>query len=161
MQKHKDAEAPLVIGGEVSRGEVGALICDILMLGVFLYNQIFHDLNMWYVILPLLMIGIYLVFFGAVPEKYYFTETALEVRHLFYKVVRIPYTTVFHLEATQKDDFVNLLQENKVKVYHTKKEAKRLTVCRPRDVHTFAEELKKRCPEFKDGQESKLDVFFN
>lgn len=161
MQKRKEAEASLIIRGEADRGDLGTLICDALLLGVFFYNQIFYGLDMWFVILPLLAIGLYLVFFGIIPDQYHFTETALEVRHLFCKTVSIPYVAVFNLEAKERDNFVNLLQENKVKVYYAVGNAKKLTVCKPRDVYAFVQELKKRCPEFdEDGQESKLKPFF-
>lgn len=161
MQKSEKSDAPLRISGEIGRGELGALVCDVLLLGVFLYNQLFYGLDMWFLILPLLAIGLYLALFGVIPEKYLFTETSLEIWHLFYKAAVIPYEAVFNLETSERDSFVNLLQDNKVKIYHTAGRAKRLTICRPQNVVAFAEELKKRCPEFEeDGQESKLDIFF-
>ena len=98
--------------------------------------------------------------FGIIPERYYLTETSLEVWHLTKRIAHISYESVFNLEAISRDGFVNLLQENKVKVYHYAGKSKKLTICKPRDVYTFTEELKKRCPEFDDNtQNSKLEVF--
>ena len=157
MEKHKT----LTLTGEVNKKDLAAFLCDLLMLGVFLYNHIFYDLNMWFGIIPLLIIGIYLGLFCVIPEKYRFTETSLEIWHLCFTVTTIPYTSVFNYEFTQKDHFINLLQDNKVKVYYTKNNSKRLTVPRPKDVHAFVGELKKRCPEFEDNnQPGKLDVFW-
>lgn len=162
MQKHERANAERIIGGEVSRSEIGALVCDVLLLCIFLYNQIFYGLDMWFAILPLLAIGIYLVLFGAIPEQYRFAESSLEVWHLGFKIADIPYEAVFNCEAKSRDNFINLLQDNKVKVYYTAGKTKKVTTCRPRDVAAFETELKNRCPEFKeDGLKSKLEVFFD
>ena len=151
----------LIMSGEIGRGELAAVACDALLLIVFLYNQIFYGLDMWFLILPLFGIGLYLTAFGILPEKYHFTETTLEVWQLSLKVATIPYEAVFNLEQKATDGFVNLLQENKVKVYYTAGKTKRLALCKPKDTDAFTKELKNRCPEFKeDGQKSKLDVFF-
>lgn len=167
MKKRKWTKKPaemddkLVISGEVGRLEIGAVVCDVFILGVFIYDQIFYGMNMWFLILPLIVIGLYLVLFGIVPDRYHFTETSLEIWHFSNKIANISYGAVFNLEVIARDGFANLLQENKVKVYHTTGKSKKLTVCKPCDVYTFEKELKKRCPEFvEDTQNSKLDVFF-
>ena len=167
MQKNKSRKEPvkmsdsLIIKGEVGRAEIGALVCDVLLLGAFVYNQVFYGLDMWFLILPLLIIGVCLVVFEIIPERYHLTETSLEVWHLTKRIAHISYESVFNLEVIARDGFINLLQENKVKVYHNAGKSKKLTICKPSDVYTFTEELKKRCPEFDDNmQNSKLEVFF-
>ena len=167
MKKHKivpsteEVDRDLVIKGEVGRLEIVAAVCDVFMLSIFLYNQIFYGINMLFLIIPLIVIGLYLLFFGIIPEKYRFTDTSLEIWRISNKTATIFYDQVFNLEVTARDGFVNLLQDNKVKIYHTAGKSKRSTICKPRDVDNFAKELKKRCPEFaEDGQNSKLEVFF-
>ncbi|MBQ9944055.1 MAG: hypothetical protein IJO67_06795 [Clostridia bacterium] len=158
MEEHEKT----VFRGEAGRVETGALISTVLLLGIFLYDQLFYGMNMWFAILPLLAIGICLLLFGVFPEKYCFTKTTLEVRYLFYRVDSIAYDAVFNLEMTGRDGFVNLLKENKVKVYHTVGKKKKMTVCKPCDVYAFTEELKKRCPEFENEEgKTRLEVFFN
>ena len=168
MKKYKKSNSPvntddcIKINGTTCRTDICAFTCDMLLLCVFLYNQIFYGMNMWFLILPLFLIGIYLAFSGFVPEKYFFTETSLEIRHGFYKVTDIPYEDVFNLEAKGKDNFINLLQENRVTVYYTAGKRKKASVCRPENIHVFEEELKKRCPVFNGNeQKSRLSVFFN
>lgn len=157
-----ERKCSLTMNGEAGRAEIGALVCDGLMLGMFLYNQFAYGLDMLFLIFPLFLIGLYLLVLCVFPEKYRFTETALEIQGAFSKTVRIPYESVFNLDARYRDGFVNLLQENKAKVYYTAGKSKRLTVCRPKNARVFAEELKKRCPEFDvQGQKSNLEVFFN
>ena len=142
----------LIFRGEVGRTEFGAVLCDVLLLGVLIYNQIFHGLDMWFLILPLVIIGLYLVVFGIIPERYCFTATSIEIWNLFFKVDSILYETVFNLEAKSRDNFVNLLQENKVKVYYVKGKSHRLVICKPQNVHTFVEELKNRCPRLVEDE---------
>ncbi|MBR5236739.1 MAG: hypothetical protein IKW06_05165 [Clostridia bacterium] len=152
----------LILRGEVGRTEFGAVACDVLLLGVLIYNQILHGLNMWFLILPLVLIGFYLVVFGILPERYCFTASSLEIWNFFYKVDCISYETVFNLEAKSRDNFVNLLQENKVKLYYSKGKSHRMVICKPKNVHAFVEELKGRCPGLaEDESESKLESFLN
>lgn len=160
MKNPEEKLNTLIVKGEVSRIDIGALTCDLIFLGIFIYNQIFYNLNMWLLILILIVVGLYLAFFGVFPEKYHFTEKTLEIRHLFYKVASIPYEAIFNLDVKGKDNFINLLQDNKVKVYYTVKKTKKMIICKPQNVFVFENELKKRCPEFEEDNKSRLKVFF-
>ena len=158
----KEMKTLVSIPGESSHADQGALICDVLMLVIFLWNQLYYGLDMLFLIIPLALIGIYLGVFCVITETYCFTETALEIRHPIRKTVRIPYDTVFNFDATAHDAFMNLLQSNKVKLYHTVGQRKRLTICRPRDIMTFTDALKQKCPEFhaEDSKPNRLEIFF-
>ena len=72
--------------GEVSGAEVGALACDLVMLGIFLWDQIVHRMDMLFAIIPLLLIGLWLLFFGVFPETYRFAEDGLQITHKFKKL---------------------------------------------------------------------------
>lgn len=153
--------ALLIITAGIGYAETGALVCDVFLLCMFFYNQIFHGLNMWFVIVPLLIIGLYLTFFGIIPEKYHFTDNSIEVWQLGRKSAAVSYESVFDYEATVRDNFINLLQENKVKIYYTSGKTKKMTICKPHNVHIFVEELKKRCIQLsKDTHDGNLKVFF-
>ena len=162
LNKPNESADALVILGQINRIETAALVCDVLLLCVFVVDQVFFSLNMWLLILLLLIIGLYLFLFGLFPERYIFTPEALEIRNLIYKSGSIPYNDVFNLEITRRDRLINLVQQNKIKVYYyTTGNNKKLVICRPRDVDSFSEEMRKRCPEFDDDwQESSLNVFF-
>ena len=157
----RDASSP-VIRGEAERSVIGALVCDAVLLGILLWDQIFYGMNMWFAIIPLLVIFLYLAYICFFPEEYCFTETSLEVRRLFCKTACIAYDGVFGLETKSRDRFVNLMQDNKVKVYYTSGSKKKMVICRPRDVYAFAEEMKKRCPELSEEEKpiTGLDVFW-
>jgi len=152
----------VTIRGESGKAEKGALICDGVMLAVFLWTHIRHGLDMLPLIVPLALIGIYLAMFGVIPETYCFTETALRITHRFRKDFEIPYDAVFNLEASAHDSFIRISYENKVKVYYMVGKKKRLVMCKPCDVDSFVEALKANCPEFHDDEqeESRLEVFF-
>ena len=149
--------------GESSGLDKGALVCDLLMLGIFLWNQIRYGMDMLFLIIPLTLVGAYLLLFCVFAETYCFAETALEIQHRFRKTVAIPYDCVFNFEASAHDSFINILQSNKVKVYYTQGKGKKTIVCMPRDVETFVETLKWNCAEFHEDHKdvSKLEVFFN
>lgn len=166
MQMSKQAAADsvrtLTIQGKSGGGDIGALVCDIIMVVILLWNQIRYGMDMLFLIIPLILIGFGIVVFGIIPETYCFTETALEVTHKFHRTVRIPYETVFNFDAAAQDRFINILRSNTVKVYHTVGKKKKLTVCAPQDVEGFVDALKANCPEFHvQGQKkSRLAVFF-
>lgn len=147
--------------GEVSGVEVGALACDLLMLGIFLWDQIVHRMDMLFAIIPLTLIGLWL-FFWVFPETYRFAEEGLQITHKFKKTVTVPYGAVFNYEATARDGFLNLLQGNRVKLYYTQGKKRLAVTCLPRDVSGFVETLKTNCPEFwePDREKSRLAVFF-
>lgn len=149
--------------GESSHLDKGTLACDLIMLGIFLWNQICYGMDMMFLIIPLALLGTYLLLFCVYPEEYCFADTGLEVHHKFRKTVVIPYDAVFNYEASSHDSFINILQSNKVKVYYAQARQKRMIQCLPRDVESFVEALKWNCAEFhEDKQEkSKLEVFFN
>lgn len=153
---------PRVFPGEVSTSEVGALVCDVIMLAIFLWNQLVYGLDMMALIIPLALIGLWLLLFCVVPEVYRFEERALLITHRFRRTVSVSYTSVFNYDAVARDGFVNLLRSNRVKVYYTHDGKRRMAVCLPRDVEGFVDTLKARCPEFdaQDSEESRLAVFF-
>lgn len=153
---------PLTLRSEVSSADVGALVCDVVMLAIFLWNQLYYGMDMLFLIIPLALIGVYLAVFCVVPEAYCFAESALEITHPLRKTVRISYETVFNFDAVAHDSFVNILQGNRVKLYHTVGKTKKLTICRPRDIIKFTDMLKQNCPEFQTEatQRNRLEVFF-
>ena len=117
---------------------------------------------MLFLIIPLALLGAYLLFFCVLPEKYCFTQSSLEIRHKAKKTVVIPYESVFNYEATAKDSFINIFQSNRVRVYY-ETQKKKVAVCMPVDVATFVETLKWNCPEFFDDQQvkTKLESLFD
>ncbi len=151
------------IKGESGNTEKAALVCDIIMLSVFLWNQIRYGLNMLYLIIPLTLIGLYLFFFCIVPEEYCFDESSIKICHKFREAVEIPYQTVFNYEAAKKDSFINIGNSNKVKLYYQVDEKKKAVICRPRDVESFVNLLKSNCPEFHEDSDkkSRIEVFFD
>ena len=152
----------LTLIGESSTFDKGAFICDVIMIGVFLWTQLFYQMNLLFLIIPLSLIGIYLVLFCVLPEKYHFEEDALEIHHKFRKTVKIVYASVFNYDSTVKDSFINIFQSNTVKVYYSVNTKKRVTLCTPKDVSTFVETLKWNCPEFREDstKQNSLEVFF-
>lgn len=159
---NKQEKAPLLLKGESSGSDKLALICDVLMLGILLWNQLYYGMDMLFLIIPLGLIGIYLLLFCTTPESYRFADSSLEIVHPLRKTVRIPYDTVFNFDMTAHDSFINITQGNKIKLYHTVGKTKRLTICRPHDIITFADMLKQNCPEFhaEEPKTNRLDVFF-
>ena len=149
--------------GESSNSDKGALICDLVMLCIFLWNQIRYGMNMLFLIIPLALLGVYLALYCVWPEEYCFTERSLTVRHKFRKSMEIPYEAVFNYEASSKDSFINIHQSNRVKIYYTKEKKKKAILCMPKDVASFVDTLKWNCPEFHEDpkEKSKLDVFFD
>lgn len=152
----------MIIPGEVGKAEVGAFACDVILLGIFLWNELCYGMRMYFLTIPLFLIGLYFVFFELFPERYCFTETSLKICRRFRKATVIPYDAFFNFEATEHDSFVNILRDNSVKVYYTVGKSKRATVCRPRNVSAFVEALIKYCPEFQaeEHADSRLKVFF-
>ena len=158
MTTHNKKEK--VLPGEASGMDKSALICDLVMLGIFVWNQLRYGMNMLFAIIPLAVIGVYLLLFGVLPETYCFTQTALEIRHKVRRTQLIAYEEVFNYEASSKDTFININQHNVVKIYYMAGKKKRVVSCRPCDVETFVEILKANCPEFDvPSQPSCLDVF--
>ena len=148
--------------GESNSMDWIALICDLVMLGIFVWAQLWYHMNMLFLIIPLLLLGIYLISFCVFVEEYRFTEEALEIRHKMRKTVTVSYDSVFNYESGARDSFINIFQSNRVKIYHECKGKKSVTVCAPRDVASFVEVLRWNCPEFHDDskEKSNLDVFF-
>lgn len=151
-----------MIKGESGNTEKAALVCDIIMLAVFLWNQIRYGLNMLYLIIPLTLIGLYLFIFCVVPEEYRFDENSIKICHRFRKTVEISYQAVFNYEAAKKDSFINIGNSNKVKLYYQVDGKKKAVICRPRDVESFVDLVKTNCPEFNEDSDkkSRIEVFF-
>ena len=148
--------------GEPGSTETCALVCDVLLLAMFLWNQLCYGMNMLLLIIMLLLIGVYLAIFGVIPEAYRFADRGLEIVHPLRKSVWIPYEAVFNFDATIHDSFINLLQGNKVKVYHIDGKTKKATVCRPRNAGAFVDVLKQKCPELHTDANAnhRLETFF-
>lgn len=159
---NKHEKEPLLLKGESGSFEKIAMVCDVLMLAILLWNQLYYKMDMLFLIIPLVLIGVYLVLFGVTAESYRFTADRLEILHPLRKTVSIPYDAVFNFDTTVHDSFINITQGNKIKLYYTVGKTKRLTICRPRDIMTFADMLKQNCPEFhtEEPKSNRLDVFF-
>lgn len=159
---NKHEQEPLLLKGESGSSEKIALVCDVLMLAILLWNQLYYGMDMLSLIIPLALIGAYLVLFAVTAESYRFTADSLEIVHPLRKTVSIPYVAMFNFDMTAHDSFINITQGNKIKLYYTVGKTKRLTICRPRDIMTFADMLKQNCPEFHTEQPkaNRLDVFF-
>ena len=162
QQRQNNTSGQLTFRGDAGGVEIGALACDALLLAIFLWNQLRYGMDMLFLILPLFMIGVYLTIFGVIPETYRFSGSGLEIMRPLRKTACIPYDAVFNFDAAIHDNFINLLHENKVKVYHMDGRVKRVTVCKPKDAGSFVEILKLSCPELHTDTTSdhRLDVFF-
>jgi len=160
------AEYPIrtaTLQGGYNGFDTGALVCDLVMLGICVWNHVCYGLNMLFLIIPLVLIAVYLILFCMLIEEYHFTEASLEIRHKIRRTVVIPYKSVFNYESSARDSFINIHQSNRVKVYYMRVGKKKVIHCMPRDVSTFVEILKWNCPEFHEDviAKSKLEVFFN
>ena len=153
----------MTLVGETNVADKGVLFCDLLMIGMFTWNQLRYGMDMLFLIIPLVLIGIWIAIFGLIPESYRFADLTLNVVHKFRKTLQIPYEKVFNYEATSHDTFINILRRNTVKVYYyTAAGKKRVALCSPRDVETFVEVLRAKCPEFYEEEpNSSLKVFFD
>ncbi len=151
----------LTLPGETNKGDIGVLTCDGIMLAILLWNQLYHKMNMLFLIVPLILVAVYLVVFELIPETYCFAEDGLQITHPVRKTIRIAYDEVFNYEASTRDSFMNLLQSNCVKVYYLAGKRKQTALCRPRDPERFVEALRQNCPEFEMQENSKLEVFFD
>lgn len=138
------------------------LICDLVMLSIFLWDHFVYGLDLLFLIIPLALIGLWLIFFCIFPETYRFAEEELYIIRKFQKTVAISYASVFNFDAVSRDGFINLLRSNQVKVYYTQEKKRRAFICTPQDVEGFVETLKTNCPEFDlpEQEESRLNVFF-
>ena len=118
---------------------------------------------MLFFIIPLALIGLWLVLFCIFPETYRFVEEELQITHKFKKTITVSYTSVFNFDSVSRDGFINLLRSNRVKVYYTQGKKRRVIICTPRDVEGFVETLKINCPEFDlpEQNSSQLAVFFD
>ena len=168
MNKKQTGNSPadkkqLMLAGETNAADKGVLFCDLLMIGIFTWNQLRYGMDMLFLIIPLALIGVWIAVFALIPEDYRFAESDLEIIHKFQKTQKISYERVFNYDAKSRDSFINILRRNTVKVYYyTSKEKKRVVICHPRDVETFVEALRERCPEFhKEEHNSSLQVFFD
>ena len=146
--------------GKPSSAEKASLVCDVFILLIFLWDQLRYGMDMLALIVPLFAIGVFLAFSIAFPEEYSFTEDMLEIGKKWHAPIKIPYESVFNYESVSHDSFINLLMENKVKVYFTDRGKKKVKTCLLGDVDSFVEALRTRCPEFQEEQKSKLEVFF-
>lgn len=152
-----------LIKGESGNTEKAAFVCDVIMLTVFMWIQIRYRMNMLYLIIPLILIGLYLFFFCIIPEEYCFTEDSIRIFHRFRKAVEIPYETVFNYEVTKNNSYINIGLNNKVKLYYQINKKKKALICRPRNVESFVDLVIKNCPEFHEDSDNKkrIEVFFD
>lgn len=150
-----------VFKGKPAGFEIFALVCDLIMLSVLILTHIRYGVNMLFLIIPLILIGIYLVLFCVIPEEYCFLDNTFEIRHRFRRTVMIPYDQVFNYEATASDSFINIGQSNKVKIYYQVNNKKSTLICRPKIVESFVDVLKLKCPIFNIKNENSLNAFFD
>ena len=146
----------------VFRGKVGtiekvAFVCNSFLLIVFLYDQLFAQLNLLLLIFFLALIELYLIFFGLFPEEYCFSTDSLEIHRKFRKTVIITYNSVFNMDSVVKDKFINITQSSSVKLYYEDEKKKKTIICRPFDAVRFVEMVKERCEEFKE-EPRKTDI---
>lgn len=153
----------MTIRGEAPASEKAALCCTVFLIAISLWNHLHYGFNMLFLLLPLLLIGAYLVFDTFFPEEYFFGEEGLEIRQKIHKPVKIPYNGVFHLESTKRDSFFNLTERNIVRLYYSVSEKDRSVICRPVSVEPFVDAIRERCPAFRKEQEKRtqLEVFFS
>ena len=156
-------EKMLTFKGETGNFEKTALVCDIIMLVIFIWDQIRYGMNLFFLIIPLVVIGVYLIVFCMMPEEYCFSESVLMIQHRFRRAVLIPYESVFNYESSARDSFVNIGHNNKVKLYYQVDDKKKAVICRPRDVESFVEAVRMKCPEFCEelDKKSRIEVFFD
>ena len=141
--------------------DIVALVCDVIMLLIFLWNQLRYGMNMLFLIIPLALIGALFAFFVIKPPEYRFTEESLEISRWFLKPVAVSYESVFNYDADARDSFINSGFGGRVKLYYESKGKKAALICRPVDPRGFEDALKARCPGLSDDIPSgRRDVFF-
>ena len=59
----------LVIQGESDGLNLFSLVCDVIMLAIFLWNQIRYEMDMLSLIIPLALIGVTIFLFGVLPSS--------------------------------------------------------------------------------------------
>lgn len=141
---------------------VFALICHLVLLAMFLWNQLVWGLNMLPLILILSAFALLTLLF-LLPQTMRFESDALVITRFAAKRVSVPYDAVFNCDATIKDSFLNAAFSNSVKIYYyTEKNKKSALLLRPERAELFVDELKRRCKEFweETNKESAVDVFF-
>ncbi len=143
------------IKGRIATSDILAFICDVVMLGLLLWIQFRHGLEMMFLIIPLLLIGLFFLFFPLTPEQYVFTNVSLEIVHRFRRREEIFYESVFNIESRKSNGLLDAFNSSAVMVYHNSKGKKRSTLCRPTDVDTFREAIYANCPVFHSGERTK------
>ena len=141
---------------------VFALICHLVLLAMFLWNQLVWGLNMLPLILILSAFALLTLLF-LLPQTMRFESDALCITQFAAKKVRVPYDAVFNCDAKLKDSFLNAAYSSTVKVYYrNERNKKSALLLRPERAELFVDELKRRCKEFweETNKESAVDVFF-
>ena len=135
----------IVIKGKVQTLDVIAIACNAAMLVLFLWIHIVYRLDMLFMIVPLTILEIYLFFFCLLPYEYVFCGNGLEIRHKLWKTQVVQYASVYDYEAHVKDEFLNVTENNEVKLYYRNERKYRMIKCYPSDVEYFVSQLKGHC----------------
>ncbi len=149
------------IRGKIRPTDLVAFYCDLFMLVLLIWTQIKYGLQLLFLILPLLSIGIYLALFCLIPESYAFEIDALMIRHPFRKQKAISYTAVFNYEYAVSERFSRIKGNAQGKVYYTANGKNKMAVCLPEDGNRFSEAIYCNCPVFQEenGEKSRLETF--
>lgn len=140
----------IIFHGTVGGMEKTGFVCNTFILLVFLYDQLFGNMDMWMLIIPAVLIEIYLILFCLYTEDYCFGKTALEIRHRLKKTTFICYDSIFDIDQERQDAFLNVTGSNSVKLYYTIGKKKMFKICRLREVERFVELIKANCSVFKE-----------
>lgn len=150
-------QAASVKGAVPISGIVG-LCCTVTMIAVFLVIQTFYHDDMTFIVLPLIAIGLLIIYFCLIPFEYVFGPEQLEIRQKLHPTQKLSYDDVYYLESKSQDRFLNITTDNEIKVYYKKGRGRRLTICNPKDVDTFVSELKKHCAALHEQCEARTEL---
>lgn len=135
-----------------------ALICNSFLCVLFLYDTIFSEIRLLFVLIPIIIIEAYIIIFCILPDKYCFTNDHIEILHFLKKTIKIDYVDVFNMDAEIKDNFINITKNNEIRIYYTNKSKKRSIVFKTKESIKFVDAIKKYCPVFKETVESNTNL---
>ena len=137
-----------VIKGKVQTSDIIAISCNTIMLICFLWTHFVLKFDMLFAIVPLSVLEIYLYFFCLLPNEYTFASKGLEIKHQFQKTQVILYSSMYDYETKAQDGFINITENNEVKLYYQVNKKYKMIKCNPSDVEMFVSMLKKKCDAF-------------
>lgn len=154
----KEGKSKTVFRGVAGSIDKIAFACCTFVIVIFLYDQLFANMNMWLFIIPMALIEAYLLLFCLIPEEYCFTSESLEIHHRFRKTMVIPYGLIFNSDSERNDTSLNITKSSNVKVYYASGNKKRVKICRLKEVDLFVELLQEKCSVLKKELESKTEI---